>query len=234
MGSRDHSFNFTNLTTKLKSQLKNKNAVFIRGESNVYKLSGDTFQKIPYEKHNTMHNYSIVELCDDVFISCEITFKLIIEDQIETASSFSKKDRKKYICDNFLIENDYIFGTLISVSFFHHDRDSDSYTRIIRAEWDTQNGQDSHPQPHWHFCLNDINKQNYQNLTSSLSGSDFSDYLNEKKKSIVNIENFHFAMAVKSDDNWNHQSRLTSRDKITDWAIWLLRHTKDQFAHIGW
>lgn len=231
MGSKDQEFNLSAIIKKFETNLKIRDLRYKRESKHRYTFYDPSNKRILYPKHNAMYEYSIINLCEDVFISFEVTF---IEIQIEDSklpSKSSKREKQDFLKKMYIKKDDVFYGTVISISFFISNNDStNNYTRIIRAEWDTLPTDSKHPQPHWHFCLGDINAQNIKDIDTFFEKSELEEILNQNKHIDEKIEKLHFAMAANLENNWRHQHPLTSIDYMNDWVIWLLGHAKEQFT----
>lgn len=247
MGSKNQNSTLPGLITALKKELQ-KDDLHFNVADNVYKLAGNSYREIRSDKYNDTHKYSVIELSENVFISLEIEMCEQKINKVPPNELCGLREWESKVKERLLKDGSRYFEVFISVSFFIHNKVTGTHTRIIRAEWDTR-VEEKHPQPHWHFCLNEINEQKSKDFNEYLKASDdheqkskgfneslevFDDHewLHGTKQNKARIEKFHFAMAADSMNGWNDQHRSLSPQNITSWFMWLLKQTKKQFEYI--
>lgn len=123
------------------------------------------------------------------------------------------------------------FNVMFTLSIFYGGF-SDKKKHLFRAEWDNYEKDDSsHPQPHWHFYMNDeeIDSESFESSVENTK-SGFAESLESEKKEFQKI---HFAMNAQwSETNKSHIHKIDNTDTFIEWTFGLIDHIRVQLEYI--
>lgn len=137
-----------------------------------------------------------------------------------------------YVEIQFLIPK----GTLISLSVFEGEEKDPIKTQLFRAEWDDyEDGNNSHPQPHWHFLTNKLVVSNAKEFTELLAEErgTFSAFLNEEISKIIDLSKFHFAMNGDWIRSKKHIHTIENENVLASWFGGLLGYLKNELEFMS-
>ena len=135
--------------------------------------------------------------------------------------------------ENKKANNVNVFFSLI---LFYGEYDSLSKQHILRAEWDNyKNTCAKHPQPHWHFYMNNNTLEQmdfFKPQDISEDANNFMSSIGPTQLSHKAFEQMHFAMREEWSDGENHIHTAKDKDKLISWVQGLLKHLNDQLKYI--
>lgn len=174
-----------------------------------YILDGSSDALNRFDEHEIVR---VHPLFDDFWIHINLTFRR--EEKWKRTSSFQP---------------------FMSVSFFYGKADDPEKTQLFRAEWDSYQNGNVHPQPHWHITSNQSIERTFKDIADSISdeGDIFIDMLKEEKRVGLNIEKMHFAMSGKWTTDGNLVQDMDSPETLALWLKNLIYHVKDELKYIS-
>lgn len=127
-------------------------------------------------------------------------------------------------------------GTLISLSVFEGEEIDPKKTQLFRAEWDDyEDGNNSHPQPHWHFITNKLIENNAKGFAELLADEQetFATFLDEEINKVVDLSKFHFAMNGDWVKSKKHVHVIDDENNLASWFGGLLGHLKNELEFLS-
>jgi hypothetical protein len=201
-----------NIITELSKISKNyfpESSFYFERKNNYkfYSTGNNSSKAINHNKHS-LEEINVVKWFADFWVYIEITFYQLDKDNINT------------------------FFTL-SV-FEGSDRDNNK-NQLFRAEWDTYEDNQIHPQPHWHFFSSSIIENLFIEFSEIVEKeqSGFVELINDEKSKNINIDKMHFAMSAIWDKNIDgHVHPIADDEKLISWYKGLMSHIKNQLEYV--
>lgn len=144
-----------------------------------------------------------------------------------------------YVCLTFLRERigkkTASLRPFISVSFFYGEENDPEKVQLFRAEWDSYNNENSHPQPHWHITTNQSIERVIHDFTDSSTedGDIFLELLREEERVALNIDKMHFAMAGQWATDGNMVQNIDDPKTLALWLKNLINHVCTELRYIS-
>ncbi len=121
---------------------------------------------------------------------------------------------------------------MFSLSVFYGEYSDKLKKQLFRAEWDNyENDDSSHPQPHWHFYIDNQNENLQTSFSEIIDGvSDgFTQVIaNENKE----FQKMHFAMNGQWSNKEGHLHKIEDSEDFIKWAFGLIEHISTQLKYI--
>lgn len=116
-----------------------------------------------------------------------------------------------------------------SVSFFQNI--GDSLKQLFRAEWDSykEQGDYSHPQPHWHFTAQLSDVTSFSELENMEEEGEFNRLLGNSKT--INLDKMHFSMAGDWINTGDMIAKPIDENTLVDWLIRLFVHVREELNY---
>lgn len=196
-----------NITNKAKDYFSNSTFTFIRNGLR-YESTGNALSNAITRDNDSI---KVVKWFQNFWIYVDINFQQIPN---------SKKD----------------FRIFFSLMVFTGRDDDPRKIPLFRAEWDSYDNNEHHPQPHWHFYVDSEKRTMIQNFNDMLAGDStpgFIDLLQEEISPKAKLNQFHFAMNALWHKNSGHIHKIDNNDDFTQWFIGLIGHIKHQLEYIS-
>ena len=127
-------------------------------------------------------------------------------------------------------------GSLVSLSVFEGEEIDPIKKQLFRAEWDDyEDGNNSHPQPHWHFLTNKFVENNAKEFTELLAEhkETFVTFLDEEINKIIDLSKFHFAMNGDWIKSKKHVHTIDNENELASWFGGLLGYLKNELEFMS-
>ncbi len=126
-------------------------------------------------------------------------------------------------------------GIMISISVFQGDEFDNKKVQLFRIEWDDyEKGDDSHPQPHWHFLTNKLVEDNAKEFADLLGeeANTLSTFIDETVSRMVDLSKFHFALNADWANSTSHIHPINNEKKLSNWFGGLLGYLKKELQFL--
>ena len=129
-------------------------------------------------------------------------------------------------------------NVFISLSVFQGKPEDQIKDHLFRAEWDNYEGNEIHPQPHWHFYpvrYSHKIREDFETFIKLVDKEDegFEAQLGSEATKVIDLKNIHFAMNGRWDLEGSHIHRVKDEKTIIYWLKGLFGHLKSQLEYVG-
>ena len=193
-----------------------------------------------YVKNHDTLQFELVDKGKGVFSLRNTNAPIVMEGRPRFYLLKVKNSKGLYIHISMTLKGPYIGASLesiyefegISIQFFHG-----TGKLFCRAEWDVKRKKDKleHPQPHWHWGVEsmDKGKSSFETVEDSVgNSSSFIDEITDVESSLpaVDFEELHYAMVAKWVTNDVAVEDFTTQ-RLCDWMKRCIGNVIDQYNY---